>query len=115
MKDKPKQALDIPVSEMENLFRLAGLKPPESEAERKAAAADLQDILGAFQKIQEIDTKGVAPLFNPLSDRGQTSPLREDRAAPLPEEEKKALLNQAPQKEGDLIKTPPVLSHKPKN
>ena len=110
--DKPKKAEDITASQVTRLFHLAGLKPPETEAEREAAASDLKEILGCFQKIQEIDTSGVEPLFNPLSDAGQTVSLRADVIEPLPPEEKAALLGQAPCKEAGLIKTPPVLSVK---
>ena len=108
--DKPKKAENITAAEIKNLFRLAGLKPPETEAELEAAASDLREILGCFQKIQEIDTNGIEPLFNPLSDTGQTVSLRADIVKALSPEEKAALLS-AP-KEGGLIKTPPVLSRK---
>lgn len=91
---------------LKKLFQLSGLKAPEKESELTAAATDLQEILSHFQKITEIDTEGVKPLFNPME--GKNLYMREDKvesAASIKED----LLNQAPNKEGKWIKAPRVI------
>lgn len=93
---------------LKKLFQLSGLKKPEKEAELTAVATDLQEILSHFQKIKEIDTKGIKPLFNPLEQEEKNLYMREDKvenAASI----KEGLLDQAPNKEGKWIKTPRVI------
>lgn len=90
---------------LKKLFQLSGLKTPEKEAELTAVATDLQEILSHFQKIKEVDTKGVKPLVNPLEQKEKNLYMREDRPVAVKED----FLNQASNKEGNLIKTPRVI------
>lgn len=93
---------------LKKLFQLSGLKTPEKETELAAVATDLQEILSHFQKIKEIDTEGIKPLVNPLEQKEKNLYMREDKSESfgLTEED---LLNQAPNKEGKLIKAPRVV------
>ena len=90
----------IKTEELERLFELSGLKISNKEA----VTSDLQDILSHFQKIQEIDTKGISPLVSPLE---RNLFLRKD-SPPVDFSEKEEALEQAPQREGKLIKVPLV-------
>ena len=89
--------------ELQKLFELAGLQMPEKKEEAVAVASYLNEVLSHFQKIADIDTKGVASLTNPLE---QSLRFREDEA--LDFSEKEAAFRQAPEKEGQLIKVPLV-------
>ena len=89
--------------DLKKLFELSGLQMPETEAQQTAVAAFLKEVLSHFQKIAEIDTKGVAPLVSPLE---QSLQLREDEIVNFPEKE--AALNQAPETEGKFVKVPLV-------
>ena len=88
---------------LEKLSRLSALKI-ESEAESKELKEYLTKTLSYFEKIKHIDTKKTAPLSNPLK-----TPLRfrKDQAKDFPNKEK--MLEQAPQKKGNLIKVPATL------
>jgi aspartyl-tRNA(Asn)/glutamyl-tRNA(Gln) amidotransferase subunit C len=59
---------------------LANLKL--SEAEVRKFQADLDEILGHVDKLNEIDTVGVEPMAQVLYDAGETATLREDREVP---------------------------------
>lgn len=91
---------EIKQEELGRLFELSGLKVSNKEV----VTSDLQEILSHFQKIQEIDTKGISSLVSPLE--GNLS-LRKD-SSPVDFSEKEEALEQAPQREGKLIKVPLV-------
>lgn len=77
---------------------LARLGLPESE--RRAAAAQLAGILGHFRALQDVDTRGVAPLVHTLEARGVPAA---DEAAPMPDARTR-LLGLAPHaREGFLV------------
>ena len=88
---------------LEKLARLSALKI-ESEIERKELKEYLTKTLSYFEQIKIIDTKKTPSLSNPL-----TAPLRlrKDQAKDFPNKEK--MLEQAPQKQGNLIKVPATL------
>jgi aspartyl-tRNA(Asn)/glutamyl-tRNA(Gln) amidotransferase subunit C len=49
-----------------------------TEAEKEAYSAQLSDILGFFQKLQEVDVEGIRPMAHPFEVEPE---LREDVAA----------------------------------
>ena len=87
---------------LEKLGKLSALKIKESEKEELKLF--LTKVLSYFETIQSIDTKETPALLSPLSP-----PLKErdDQVVDFPE--KKQLLDQAPQKQGALVKTPSSL------
>ena len=87
---------------LNKLCDLALLKiTPEEE---RALQLHLTEILSHFQKISSVDTKGVAPLVNPLE---KTLLMREDILQDF--QDKEACLNQTSQRQGRLFKTVPVV------
>ena len=87
---------------LEKLGKLSALKIPESEKEELKLF--LTKVLSHFETIQKIDTKNTPALLSPLSPPLQK---REDQPLDFPEKDK--LLDQAPQKQGALVKTPSSL------
>ena len=87
---------------IQDIAALAKLEFDEKSAE--LMKADLEKIIGFFDKLSEIDTEGIEPLIY-LSE--EISVLRED--------EVKAVLSQvealknAPEKDSDYFKVPTVL------
>ena len=59
---------------------LANLKL--TEAEVRKFQADLDEILGHVDKLNEIDTSNVEPMAQVLYDAGETATLRADRERP---------------------------------
>ena len=84
---------------------LANLELQESELSR--LQADLESILGHFDKLNEVDTSGVAPMAQVLFDAGETAALREDVPVPCLGSEE-ALANAA-LKGGGYFKVPQVI------
>ena len=75
-----------------------------SEQEARAMGTQLGDILGYFDKLQELDTSGAEPMAHALEGRNV---LGEDvPGESLSAEE--ALAN-APQRDGDFFKVPKVI------
>ncbi len=64
-----------PEIDIEKLCALARIEL--SEAEKEAFSAQLPDILGFFQKLQQVDVDGIPPMAHPFEAE---APLREDRA-----------------------------------
>ena len=87
---------------LEKLGKLSALKIEESE--KKQLKLFLTKALSYFEKIQNIDTKNKPALLSPLSPPLN---LREDQILDFPE--KHTLLDQAPKKQGALVKTPSSL------
>jgi aspartyl-tRNA(Asn)/glutamyl-tRNA(Gln) amidotransferase subunit C len=75
-----------------------------SELEKEAMARDLNSILGYVEKLNELDTKSIAPLIN-MGER--TNVLREDLPAPSISNPD-ALLN-APDAQDRFFKVPKVI------
>ena len=88
---------------LEKLSRLSALKI-ESSAESQELKDYLKKTLSYFEKIKQIDTKNIPALSSPLSDPLR---LRKDQVEDFPNKEK--MLEQAPQKQGNLIKVPATL------
>ena len=92
--------IDKPI--LNKLCELAHLKI--SEQEEKALQKNLSEILSHFNQINQISTKDVEPLISPLSEKMR---IRQDNKKDF--ENKKDLLNQTQNKDGDFFKVPPVL------
>lgn len=73
--------------------------------ETKALATELTSILGAFEKVSKVDTKGIEPLVTPTD---MVAVWREDQAKEWPSASEKAMQN-APESVGNLFKVPPVV------
>ena len=64
-----------PEVDIEKLAMLARIQLTEEE--KAAYSGQLADILGFFQKLQEVDVSGIAPMAHPFDAE---APLREDVA-----------------------------------
>ena len=89
-------------NELKKVARLARLELTEEEM--KVYPQQLSAILGYFEQISKVDTKGVEPLITP-SEIVQI--LRPDEAQVWDHMEE-ALAN-APERSGNLFKVPPVV------
>ena len=78
-----------------------------SEAEVHKLQADLDEILGHIERLNEIDTAGVEPMAQVLYAAGDTATWRADRQRP-PLGTDVALAN-APQAGGGYFKVPKVI------
>ena len=97
--------MKITEEEVRYVADLANLKL--TEAEIRKFQADLDEILVHMDKLNEIDTAGVAPMAQVLYQSGNADTLREDRErAPLSND--KALAN-APQPGAGYFKVPKVI------
>ncbi|MBO4396059.1 MAG: Asp-tRNA(Asn)/Glu-tRNA(Gln) amidotransferase subunit GatC [Eubacterium sp.] len=79
--------------------RLAELESSDSEAERDISG--LEDMIGYFNCISEVDTEGVKPLIQPFEDN--EIPLREDVSA---DERNDVLSRNAPLMRDGMVVTP---------
>ncbi len=75
-----------------------------SEEEVERFPAELSAILGHFEQIQGVDVEGVEPMSHPLA---LTNVLRRDVIQPSLSVEE--VLANAPEREGDGFKVPPVI------
>jgi len=78
-----------------------------SDAEVHKFQADLDEILGHVERLNEIDTTGVEPMAQVLYAAGDTATWRADRARP-PLGTEVALVN-APQSGAGYFKVPKVI------
>ena len=87
---------------LEKLAQLSALKiDPQEKSELKLY---LTKTLSYFEKIRSVDTTNVQPLFSPLNP---SLVLRKDKPENLANSQK--LLDQAPKKQGALVRAPLVL------
>lgn len=75
-----------------------------SDEEKQKIADKLALVLGHFEKISEVDTSGVEPLVTPVEIE---QVLRLDQA--VSELTPDDILKNAPAKQGNLFKVPPVI------
>ena len=78
-----------------------------SDAEVAKFQADLDDILEHVDKLNELDTTGVAPMAQVLYDAAETATLRAD--VPVPPLGNQAALANAPQPGAGYFKVPKVI------
>lgn len=72
--------MKITGEEVRRVAELAALALSEDEVERMAR--DLDSILSHIDKLNELDTSGVAPMAQVLFDQEETATLREDLEKP---------------------------------
>jgi len=84
---------------LKKLFDLSALYLDDKE--KTEIQNYLRETLSHFEKIKEIDTKNIKPLVSPLR---LPLRLREDEVQDFLNKE--SLLDQAPKRQGNLIKTP---------
>ncbi len=88
--------------QVEHVARLARLGLTDDETDR--LQQQLSAILGHMQMIDQLDTSAIPPTAQVIP---VSSVMRDDEARPsLPVEE---ILKNAPRREGDFFKVPPVL------
>jgi aspartyl-tRNA(Asn)/glutamyl-tRNA(Gln) amidotransferase subunit C len=95
----------ITEAEVRYVAGLANLKLTDAEVHK--FQTDLNDILEHMAKLDEIDTSGIEPMAQVLSDDEETATLRADVATP-PLTNPLALAN-APQPGGGYFKVPKVI------
>ncbi|MEK7102588.1 MAG: Asp-tRNA(Asn)/Glu-tRNA(Gln) amidotransferase subunit GatC [Patescibacteria group bacterium] len=89
--------------EIEHLGKLARIALTDEEKERYAT--ELSAILDYVEQLQEVDTTDVEPTSQVT---GLEDVYREDVVAPQSEEVVKKIIEQFPEREGDLLKVPGV-------
>jgi aspartyl-tRNA(Asn)/glutamyl-tRNA(Gln) amidotransferase subunit C len=87
---------------IEKLAELSMLK--FNEAEKEEIKADLQKMIGFIDKLQELDTTGVAPLMH-MSE--EVNVLREDVIGPMLSQHE--ALKNAPHHDDQYFKVPKVI------
>jgi aspartyl-tRNA(Asn)/glutamyl-tRNA(Gln) amidotransferase subunit C len=95
----------IAEKEVRYVAELANLDLTDAEVHK--FQADLDEILGHVERLNEIDTTGVEPMAQVLYPAGDTATLRDDRARP-PLGTDVALAN-APQSGEGYFKVPKVI------
>jgi len=95
----------ITEAEVRYVAGLANLKLTDAEVHK--FQTDLNDILEHMAKLDEIDTSGIEPMAQVLSDAEETATLRTDVATP-PLSNPVALAN-APQPGAGYFKVPKVI------
>jgi len=95
----------ITEKEVRYVAGLANLQLVDSEVDR--LQADLESILEHFDKLNEVDTTGIAPMAQVLFAAGETATLRVD--LPVPPLGNEAALANAPQKGAGYFKVPKVI------
>lgn len=89
----------------ETVHKIAGLtKLTLSEDEARLFADQLGEVLQYMNKLNELDTNDIEPLYSPVK---QTSVLREDTI--FQEYDKQDLLKNAPKTDGDYFIVPKIL------
>jgi aspartyl/glutamyl-tRNA(Asn/Gln) amidotransferase C subunit len=95
----------ITEQEVRYVAGLANLRLEDSEVVRMQA--DLESILEHFDKLNEVDTRDVAPMAQVLFEAEETATLRAD--LPVPPLDNEAALFNAAQKGSGYFKVPKVI------
>lgn len=90
----------IAKKEVEHIAKLARLELTEKE--KKKFQKQLGEILDFVKKLQKLKTKGIEPI---AQITGLENIFREDVEKKEPEMKTKKLIDQAPMKEGNFVKT----------
>lgn len=91
----------------EDILHLAELAKLElTETEVKQSEGDLERILGYVERLAQVDTDSVEPFSQP-----NRATWRPDSAEPSSETVREGLINNFPEKQGALLKTPGVFAH----
>jgi aspartyl-tRNA(Asn)/glutamyl-tRNA(Gln) amidotransferase subunit C len=91
--------------EVRYVAELANLQLTDAEAAK--FEVELTGILEHFDRLQEIDTTGVAPMAQVLFESGETATLRDD--VPVPPLGNQPALANAPQAGAGYFKVPRVI------
>ena len=94
--------MDINKSEVKRISKLAGLSFSEKVLE--SYQKDLINIVDLFDKLKEVDTDGVEPLYNVIDDNLR---LKEDRA--IKENNRDALIKNAPKSKYGFFVVPKMI------
>lgn len=94
--------MKIPPQEVARVARLARLEVPEGKLE--LFAAQLGDILTYMDKLGEVETEGVEPLYTPVS---HTTVLRSDQVHR--DYERSEVLANSPESDGAFFVVPRVV------
>ena len=76
-----------------------------TEAEEETFTTQLNDILGYFEQLSELDTTDVVPTTRAIETSNITRP---DKLDPFPAKEE--LLQAAPEQQGDFFRVPKIIS-----
>jgi len=95
----------LSASELDHLCRLARLAP--DAATRDHFATQCSDILAYMDKLAEVDTSGVEPLYSPVSHR---EAFREDIA--IRRRTRQEILANAPESDGSFFIVPRIVEGK---
>lgn len=76
--------------------------------EEEQFAAQMNDILAYFEQLSELDTDDVSPTTRAIDVSNVTRP---DELQPYPDRE--AILQEAPEKDGNFFKVPKILNAEP--
>lgn len=95
-------SMKIDMTTVSHIAKLARLSISEQEAQDYAA--QLANVLNHFEQISKIDTKGVEPLITPteIDQFWRKDEVKQDFKVD-------AILENAPQKTGNLFTVPPVV------
>jgi aspartyl-tRNA(Asn)/glutamyl-tRNA(Gln) amidotransferase subunit C len=96
--------MTISIQQVKKVAKLARLSPTEAELERYQH--ELSAILDYVDRLQELDTTGVAPLANPVEE---TNRLRADE--PQPGLAKGVLSDLAPMTSGPFVTVPKIIGN----
>ena len=102
MEYHPTPMADLSIDDVNRVAALAKLRLTPEEAQ--ALLHDLQGILGHIDTLQDVDVEGVEPMASPLE---HTNRLRPD--TPQATLDKQAILDLAPETQGDFVSVPRVL------
>jgi aspartyl-tRNA(Asn)/glutamyl-tRNA(Gln) amidotransferase subunit C len=90
----------------EQVHKVANLARLELTGEEEEQfATQMNNILGYFEQLSELDTENVPPTTRAIDVSNVTRP---DQLQPYPDRE--ALLREAPDQDGDFFKVPKILS-----
>lgn len=95
--------MQLSPQQIEHIAELARLNLSEDEKERYAE--DLSIVLDYMEKLQEVKTEGVEPTAQVTGLKNKT---RSDEVKDVSDEKRKKIIDEFPQKEGDMLKVKSV-------
>ena len=100
--DKQTQNKKLDSKTIENIAKLARLEVSANQAEQYGQ--QLSQILGYFEQISKVDTKGVEPLITPseIENFWRDDEVKKENSA-------EEMTANAPSRAGNLFKVPPVV------
>lgn len=77
-----------------------------TDAELDKVTPQLEEMIDLFKELEEVDTTGVEPMSTPTTE---VNVMREDVAVKSSDQERQALLDNAPETANGLIKVPAII------